>query len=253
MSFRASWRKKRSLSTLRLPPSVCPFSGKVKMRSMSEEKFSSLAPSLPSARTMSCWGSPECPIGVPRSAHCHSWSRSTLAPMIASARSEVSPTVSSKSARPPMSRHAIRTISRRRRRRRFAIRASTVSAAPTAASARSCSDGRSAPVRAAGYGAPRSPLETRSANIAGCRWQLVKTKSEHASTRAASPGSASASIGASPDASAASRSRPVAARAGGSGASPRQSGRDRGHGCRAPRSSWWSTPSAIIAAISSPE
>ena len=194
------------------------------MRSMSEEKFSSLAPSLPSASTMSCWGSPEWPTGVPRSTRCHSWSRPRLASMIASARSEVSCTVSSKSASPPMSRQAIRTISRRRSRRRSAIRPSIDSAAPASASARSCRDCRSrVPAPNAGYGASRSPLATRSASIAGCRLQFEKTKSEQASTRSTSPGRAPASSVSTLDTSVASRSPPLAARAVGSGASPRQS------------------------------
>ena len=210
------------MSTLRRPPSVCPFSGKVKMRSMSEEKFSSLAPSLPSASTTSCWGSPEWPIGVPRSTHCHSWSRVRLASMSESARSEVSRTVSSKSASPPMSRQAIRTISRRRSRRRSGISASIDSAARASESARSRSDCRScAPAADAGYGASRSPLATRSASIAGSRSQLEKTKSEQASTRAASPGRASSPS--HPAARVASRSLPSAARDAGNGASPRQS------------------------------
>ena len=163
-------------------------------------------------------------MGVPRSAHCHSWSRVRLASMNASARSEVSRTVSSKSASPPMSRQAIRTISRRRSRRRSGISASIDPAARAVDPARSRSDGRPCvPAAEAGYGASRSPLETRSASIAGSRSQLEKTKSEQASTRAASPGRASVSSPSTPAASAASRSPPCAASGSGNGASPRQS------------------------------
>ena len=248
---------------------------------MSEEKFSSLAPSLPSARTTSSWGSPVSPIGVPRSAHCHSWSRLRLASMIASARSEVSRTVSSKSASPPMSRHAIRTISRRRSRRRSAISPSIDSAARATDSARSRSEARPrAPAVDAGYRSSRSPLETRSANIDGCRSQLENTKSEQASTRAESPGSAPASIVSMPAASASIRCRPLASRRAGRGASPRQSrwvplmrvrlrrwvreymarGRNPASGPdqpaperRSTASSRYSTPPAVIDAISSSE
>ena len=94
--------------------------------------------------------------------------------------------VSSKSARPPMSRHAIRTISRRRRRRRFAIRASMVSASRAAASARSCIGG-AVGGRGQGRGVRRPEVAARDEIREHRRVQFAARGKRNRSRRAPAP------------------------------------------------------------------
>ena len=98
ITSRPSRVKKSSLSMARAP-SVSPFSGNTKMRSMSEEKFSSPPPSLPMPSTISGCASPRGAARLAVAARQLRGSRSPRPPaMAASAKALVSARVSASAA-----------------------------------------------------------------------------------------------------------------------------------------------------------
>ena len=109
--------KNCALSSSRRPPWVQPCSGQAKIRSISEEKFSSPPPSLPMPKISSGCASPCALHGVPHSRQQASYSQSRAATISVSARWLSCCNMLSSVTRASVCAQAMRTIMRRRNSR----------------------------------------------------------------------------------------------------------------------------------------
>ena len=159
---------------------------------MSEEKFSSRPPSLPMPSTISGTAPPSVPRAVPNTGCRCNVAAVVAARRLPSAKSETARRLSSTPARPAMSRHAIRTIARRRQMRSRRSATSAVGAAAAAASISRCADSAASGVswRISQSGSSGSRIRAAAANS-------LQATTRGSSVRYGSPSAASAAVTAS--------------------------------------------------------
>ena len=183
--------KYSSLAVARAP-SVSPSSANSRMRSMSEEKFSSRPPSLPMPSTIIGTLAPERLRGVPKTGDNRRAAMSLATRIAASAKSDRSCSVSATPARPTISRQAMRSSSRRRQTRSSNTASASVlaamaraSASPLRAPSSRCQSQVSAPGSCNSAAAANSLAASTRGSSASQRIGRFASKSRHAGSSAA--------------------------------------------------------------------